>query len=47
MGFNFVEAALRGESLLFNTQSLRLPGAHLVDFRRNNGCVDLGVTQQF
>ena len=33
--------------LLFNTQSLELPGAHLVNLRRKNGWVDLGATQQF
>ena len=30
MGFNFLKATLRGDSLLFNTRSLGLPGAHLV-----------------
>ena len=33
--------------LLFNTQSLGLPGAQLVDLRRKNGWVDLGATQLF
>ena len=33
--------------LLFNTRSLGLPGAHLVDLRRKNGQVDLGATQLF
>ena len=33
--------------LLFNTQSLALPGAHLVDLRRKNDWVDLGATQLF
>ena len=33
--------------LFFNTQSLGLPGAHLVDLRKKNGCVDLGATQLF
>ena len=33
--------------LLFNTQSLGLPGAHLVDIRRKNGWIDLGATQLF
>ena len=47
MGFNFLKAKLWGESLLFNTRSPRLPGAHWVDLRRKNGCVDLGATQQF
>ena len=34
MRFNFLKATLRGDSLLFNTRSLGLPGAHLVDLRR-------------
>ena len=34
MGFNFPRVTLRGDSLLFNTRSLGLPGAHLVDLRR-------------
>ena len=33
--------------LLFNTQSLGLPGAHLVDLRRKNSWLDLGATQLF
>ena len=33
--------------LLFNTQSLGLPSAHLVDLRRKNGWVELGATQLF
>ena len=33
--------------LLFNTWSLGLPGAHLVDLRRKNYWVDLGATQLF
>ena len=47
MGFNFLKATLGGDSLFFNTWSLGLPGAHLVDLRRKNGCVDLGPTQRF
>ena len=35
------------ELLLFNTQSLGLPGAHLVNLIRKNGWVDLGATQLF
>ena len=31
----------------FNTQSLGLPGAHLVDLRRKNGRADLAATQLF
>ena len=33
--------------LHFNTWSLGLPGAQLVDLRRKNGWVDLGATQLF
>ena len=33
--------------LLFSPQSLRLPVTNLVDLRRKNGWVDLGVTQLF
>ena len=33
--------------LLFNTSSLGLPVAHLVDLRGKNGRVDLGTTQLF
>ena len=33
--------------LLFNTWSVGLPGAHLVDLRGKNGQVDLGATQLF
>ena len=33
--------------LFFNTRSLGLPGAYLVDLRKKNGCVDLGATQLF
>ena len=33
--------------LLFNTRSLGLPGAHLVNLRRKNGWVDFGATQLF
>ena len=47
MRFNFLKATLRGDSLLFNTRSLGLPGAHLVDLRRKKGCVDFGPTQRF
>ena len=37
----------RVQLLLFSTQSLGLPGAHLVDLRKKNGCVDFGATQLF
>ena len=47
MRFNFLKAPLRGDSLLFNTRPLGLPGAHLVDLRRKKGCVDFGATQRF
>ena len=33
--------------LLFNTRSLGLPSAQLVEIRRKNGWVDLGATQLF
>ena len=33
--------------LLFNTRSLGIPGAHLVDLRRTNGRADLGAIQLF
>ena len=33
--------------LLFNTWSVGLPGAYLVDLRGKNGQVDLGATQLF
>ena len=33
--------------LLFNTLSLGIPGAHLVDLRRISGWVHLGATKLF
>ena len=33
--------------LFFNTQSLGLPGAYLVNLRKKNDCVDVGATQLF
>ena len=37
----------RVQLLLFNTQSLRLLGANLVDLRKKNDSVDLEATQLF
>ena len=33
--------------LFFNTRSLGLPGAYLVDLRKKNGLIDFGATQLF
>ena len=33
--------------LFFNTRSLGLPGAYLIDLKKKNGWVDLGATQLF
>ena len=40
MGFNFLKVIkpLRGDSLLFTTQSPGVPGTHLIDLRRMKGC---------
>ena len=47
MGFNFLKATLQGDSLLFNTWSLGLPGAHWVNLRRKSDYVDLEATHRF
>ena len=40
VGFNCLKATkpLRGDSLLFTSQSPGVPGTHLIDFRRMEGC---------
>ena len=49
MGFNCFKATepLRGDSLLFNTNSREIPGTHLIDPGRMKGWVDLKTAQSF
>ena len=49
MGFNCPKATepLRGDSLLFSTESLGALGTHLIDLRIMKGGVDFGVNQWF
>ena len=47
--FNCLKAAepLRGDSLLFTTDTPGDPGTHLIYLGKMNGRVDLGATQWF
>ena len=46
-GSTFLRLHYEETVYFFNTWSLGLPGAHLVNLRRKNGCVDFGPTQRF
>ena len=47
MGFDCLKATepLRGDNLLFTTQSQGNPGTHLIDLGRMKGRVDVGTAQ--
>ena len=49
MGFNCLKAIdpLQGGSLLFSTQSLEVPGTHLINLRMMKGWIKLGADHGF